>query len=691
MSEIKNEIESTGIYNNKIVKIFENQRITLNRDIIFLKEDILKDFKRIETNLNTKYEKLNANVVNKLYKFESIIEAMKTRIDDLSSLISTDKNIQQKVLQLTEFKRKITDKVMNQEIALKVNSAELKESINKYDRILTDSVIYPGIIGNNGQFRDFHEMIDFILLGINQFNTFKEKNAVDFKDYAIKIENLYKSLKAQTDSIVSSCNTYCTKQIGSFDTKIGKMINSQELTIIDMKKESNEMNKNVEEKMKELSDFIRIMNKTKNEIYKKFEEQINSLNEYKSEINKAFDIYQNDFEKINKRLKIINNRIKQDKKRNKEISFQFKESNSTNNQNSGINLKKTQFGKSIVKKYIKGEISYNEMENSQTQKKNMTKIQGKNSEKRMTLGPDNLGKVLEYEILNKNADLININTEKSLNKKSQKMEEVLTDSSFDKSEEDYKYKNIKDSRNIHPNKNFLKVPSLLNDEEYKSSEIFSTKQKAYKLLMFQNQKGNSSNKNNKRYIDFRENKTNFFENDKINEDKNSRFTKLKSIGDNINIINHNNKNRNKRKNNKNGDFYEKINNMNNNTRYNYYSIFGDYKDLKIKNTRNKLNVIEVNFDQKNKEIKDKDKEDLQDLIKKIKDNRHLSSERKNFKRKSKIIKLSKSDIVNNPELLYKNKMIKDQVNKYKSYDHINNNYTTKNSVGKGRLHSSKYN
>ena len=228
MTEIKNEIEPTDTYNNnKIVKIFENQRITLNRDIIFLKEDILKDFKRIETNLNTKYEKLNANVVNKLYKFESIIEAMKTRIDDLSSLISTDKNIQQKVLQLTEFKRKITDKVMNQEIALKVNSAELKESINKYDRILTDSVIYPGIIGNNGQFRDFHEMIDFILLGINQFNTFKEKNAVDFKDYAIKIENLYKSLKAQTDSIVSSCNTYCTKQIGSFDAKIGKMINSQ--------------------------------------------------------------------------------------------------------------------------------------------------------------------------------------------------------------------------------------------------------------------------------------------------------------------------------------------------------------------------------------------------------------------------------------------------------------------------------
>ena len=79
-NEIKNENETTDVYNtSNIVKIFENQRITLNKDIIFLKEDILKDFKRIENSLNMKYEKQNSNTVNKLYKFESIIEAMKTK------------------------------------------------------------------------------------------------------------------------------------------------------------------------------------------------------------------------------------------------------------------------------------------------------------------------------------------------------------------------------------------------------------------------------------------------------------------------------------------------------------------------------------------------------------------------------------------------------------------------------------
>ena len=100
-NESKNNAELTDIHiPEKIAKVFENQRMAFNKDILYLKEDILKDFKKIETTLNLKYEKLNSNAVAKLYKFENNIEAMKIKIGDLSSLISTDRNIQQKVLQL---------------------------------------------------------------------------------------------------------------------------------------------------------------------------------------------------------------------------------------------------------------------------------------------------------------------------------------------------------------------------------------------------------------------------------------------------------------------------------------------------------------------------------------------------------------------------------------------------------------
>ena len=240
----------------------------------------------------------------------------------------------------------------------------------------------------------------------------------------------------------------------------------------------------------------------------------------------------------------------------------------------------------------------------------------------------------------------------------------------------------------YQNKNGIKIPNLLSDEEYKSNDMYSTKQKAYQLLMLKSQREKSSNKNSSnRYNDYNENKNNIFENNNLNEDKNSIFTKLKSIGNSNNMFDYNNK-KVKKRNNASVDFYEKINN---NKKYNYYSIFDNYNDIKIKNPKNKLNVIEVNFDKKFQGVKEKD--DLKDLIKKIKENRHYSSIRKNnYKPNNRIIKLSKSDAsTNNLELFYKNNIVKEELKNYKSYEHLNNNFnSTKNSFQNKRLYSSKY-
>ena len=669
----KKEGELIDIYNQgHITKIFENQRIALNKDIVFLKEEILKEFKAIETNLNSKYDKQNTNTVNKLYKFESTIEAMKNKIKDLSSLISTDKNIQQKVLQLTEFKRITGDKLISQEIGLKMNSSELKEAINKYDKILSESVIYPGIIGTNGQFRDFHEMIDYILYGINQFNIFKDKNSVDFNDYTVKIDNLYKSLKAQSDSIVSTCNNYCSKKTGEMLTKFEKIVYTQEEKIIDLKKNNDEMHKNIDDKIKELNNIIKNINKIKEEIYQDYEKEIKILNEYKEEIEKEFEKYKYEFILINKRLKVINKKINE-KNKNKEIIVQNKEHNSKSNQNSGINLKKSQIGSSIVKKYIYGEINYNKLEKS-TSKKELNKNSNKKlTEKRMTLGPDNLQDIIKNNDIKKKSDLIYVGSEKSSKNNIQNEDEELFSNSFD---DNYGYKtnnNKQDSRNKE--KNRLKISSLLNNEEEKSNEIYSTKQKAYQLLMSQNKNDKLSNMNN--FRDFN------------NMDKNKMIKNIRSIGDNNDIVNFKTKKNKKINNNASVDFYETINNK----KYNYYSIFNDYKNIQIKNTKNKPNVIEVNFDKKFEVVKEKD--DLKDLIKKIKENRNYTTDRKNNnKRKNKVMKLTRSNSGidnNNIGSLYKNKMIKEEIKNYKSLDNINNFNSTKNSFNRTKFYLSKNN
>ena len=642
-NEIKNENGVTDIYNNdKLIKIFENQRINLNKDIIFLKEEILQDFKRIETNLNTKYEKQSSNTINKIFKFESVIETMKTKIEDLSEMIFIDKNIQQKVFQLTEFKRRTEDKIIKHEATIKYNTSELKEAINKYDRILTESVIYPGIIGTNSRFKDFHDMIDYILSRISEFNIFKDKNTIDFDEYTLKMDNLYKSIKSDKDSIISTCNIYCAKQIGEYDTWLKKKINSIETNMIEIQKEISEIKINFEEKIKSLNDTMKKINKITDDGYLKIGKEIK---ENKNENNKKLEIYNNDLNSIKKKLKTIYYKIKKD--------------NSSSNQNSRMNLKKSQSGGgSNFKKYIEGEVSYNKIENPQGKKKIWKKITEKSTKKRRnTFGPEELEDDLNDNFFKKSSGLMNVNSDKESIKKSKKDYDDFSYSSFDKSENE-KSRNNKERRNVNSNKNGLRIPNLLNYEEYKTNDIYGTKKRVFQLL--------NKNKN-------------------LNNGKIPIFTKLKSIGDSDNMFNYNYKKRNIRKSKSSFDFDEKINNTNNN-KNNYYN----YKDIKIKNKRNKLNVIEVNFDSKFQE--DKEKDDLKNLIRKIKENKIFTSERKNqSNKKNKIIKLTKSNIITSDYNLFnKNKLIKVATNNLKSYENKNNFNSTKNSFNNQRLYSSKF-
>ena len=69
--------------------------------------------------MNTKYEKINSNILTKLHKFEITLESMDNKIAELSNLIFTENNIHQKVANLCEFKTKISDSLLNQNISIK--------------------------------------------------------------------------------------------------------------------------------------------------------------------------------------------------------------------------------------------------------------------------------------------------------------------------------------------------------------------------------------------------------------------------------------------------------------------------------------------------------------------------------------------------------------------------------------------
>ena len=402
-------------------KIFSSQWKNAKNEILFLKDDILKDFRQIETNLNKKYEKQNSSTLTKLEKFEKTIEAMNQKIVNLSSLISTDKNIQQKVSQLYEFKTKTEEDYLNHQISIKNITKELRDAINNYDKIIHDSVIYPGLIGYNGKFTTFHELIDYVLKNISQFSAFRDKNIIDIKSYKAKIESLVGSFKMQANSIISNTTEYVNKKSEDLEQKIKELLNNQDAKIFEIRLENNKLGLALENKIDKLNNERKKMLDIKEEIYKKFDEEVFLLKDFNKILVSKFENYQNEFKLIKSRfttlsdfIKDVRFRINMGELKKNDMKLMSEKIDFTKKQRlsnaSSQFIRNGVLAKSIIKRYIAGELGLKDVThplrthksivvddndfrknlfNNNKSKKNLTSSLDVMS-KRMTLSPDKL-------------------------------------------------------------------------------------------------------------------------------------------------------------------------------------------------------------------------------------------------------------------------------------------------------------
>ena len=79
---------------------------SVQSDIIYFKEDVLRTLKMIETKLNTKLESSSSLINETLQSYDTQLNSFQNKIDDLSNIISTDKEKKNKIALLLSFKTK---------------------------------------------------------------------------------------------------------------------------------------------------------------------------------------------------------------------------------------------------------------------------------------------------------------------------------------------------------------------------------------------------------------------------------------------------------------------------------------------------------------------------------------------------------------------------------------------------------
>ena len=343
----------------------------LKQDILFFKNDVLKDLRKLEEKLNIKLNEQKIDNIDQNEICKKKIEDLFSKISHVNSLISDNSNISAKIDHFESFKLKTEENLFTLNSKINKIQKESKDSYYKYEKLFTENIFYPGIIGNNAKFPSFRLFIDFILNNIKTLNEFKEEiKAVDINEFKRKmnseiqdlkfnINNNYSNVKHIIDNNMkqadSMLNTFSfkydkkfdenNKKIELYDNKMKDYLNEYENKIILIEKDlTNKFNGQIKE-IENLKNTQQLNNNNNNNFYsnknlpKTYKRNKDDNNTKESETNNT--IFKNSEKNDKEDTKDINNPLRNSNKNQKNVINIIKENNinldNNNNNKAKIN------------------------------------------------------------------------------------------------------------------------------------------------------------------------------------------------------------------------------------------------------------------------------------------------------------------------------------------------------------------
>ena len=310
---------------------------SIKTDLMHFKDDILKDIRTIQISLDEKYIKADDFLKERINKFDIKISLMEKKISELSNLIVTDNSVREKVDSLKQFEEEIRDTIFKRRAMFGEFEKKTKDDIIRISNILTASVIYPGIIGNNTKFKTFHDYIDYTLQEIAQLITFKDKSGLDLTPFKRKIDIALDNLRLQMNNFCSK--DFINTTLSQTEEKMQNLFKVYDDRLQDAKVENSQYTISLKKKTEEVIKQMEKIRKIQNQImeFRENQEMFNNLNE---------DIFQMKL-KINKMNEIIKELLSYHPATKKAFMNEYE--------------KKSSKIYSGVKQYIKGNLNANEL------------------------------------------------------------------------------------------------------------------------------------------------------------------------------------------------------------------------------------------------------------------------------------------------------------------------------------------
>ena len=428
----RNNYEDNQDFTNNNNLIMANTRNNIPKNItdelLYFKNDILKDMKDQITRLNSKYIKRIAELEAKLKDTQTKSEVCYQKMSNITEGITNQKTYQQRFSELEKFQAKASESLMNNEFRIKNIDNQLHDTISKYDKIILDSILYPGIIGKKNEFQTFHDLIDFLLINMKKLLVAKDKENLEKKEVKNRMDETLEKFRGHITFCVNKVEDLNQEIINYDVAKIIKNFEELKNNHKECIKTENSIMKKVEENehvMENINQKLTntIKEKTQN-LYMALRNEILDINNNMQMIQDKYNEYINDFELIKKDVDnnkiilydIMNNFFGKIKGDNQMYNLFLNNKGNIRN-TSNIDFGKIIYkGESVIKQYINGMLNLSDLNRSHSNNNKDNNVKNILSDVEMDL-TKNKKKYLNLNIKNKkNLSFDYLNSEEANNK-----------------------------------------------------------------------------------------------------------------------------------------------------------------------------------------------------------------------------------------------------------------------------------
>ena len=284
------------INNIKIDKNISLHQVTF-QDLILFKEDILKELRNYKV-------KISNSVNNEFEKYSDLLEKSNKNLNyyekDKLFFMSKLDFVQEKEKLFSEVVNKtneLRNEVMINQVHISECRKDIEDSCYKYDKIISENLLVPGMIGKSCKFGNLKEYIVYNKEEMNNITFSNKQNANDLTILKKKVDSNTAQLNALIKSLEFRLSNFITSKFHELDGKFDQLYEELNKRMNSL---SYEVNSNIEERKNELA-------KLKNFVLEENTKAIENVKGIKKDMISEFDLMKINFKKIKKNIVSLTN------------------------------------------------------------------------------------------------------------------------------------------------------------------------------------------------------------------------------------------------------------------------------------------------------------------------------------------------------------------------------------------------